>query len=115
MAAVGLFLAVNAKCMFLNRNSMFASYRLGTTVLILNGHCGKIQNIFLTSITAAVSFQPSWTSMSQSWNRSGSQAPVRPDRTRPDETGFLPDFFAGFLPDFCQCDVKNEPDGFLPD
>ncbi len=36
------------------------------------------------------------------------------------------DFFAGFLPDFCQCDVKNEPDGiyriffdffagFLPD
>ncbi len=27
----------------------------------------------------------------QSWNRSGSPAPVRPDRTRPDETGFLPD------------------------
>ncbi len=60
--------------------------------------------------------------MYQSWNRSGSPAPVRPDRTRPDEkfirldeTGFLPDFFrffAGFLLDFCRIDVKNEPDGF---
>jgi hypothetical protein len=58
MAAVGFFLAVNANCMFLNRNSMFASYRLGTTVLVLNTHCGKIQNIFLTNIIAAVSFQP---------------------------------------------------------
>jgi hypothetical protein len=35
---------------------------------------------------------------------------TRPDEKfiRPDETGFLPDF----LPDFCQFDVKNEPDGF---
>jgi hypothetical protein len=33
---------------------------------------------------------------------------LRSGRTRPDETRF----FAGFLPDFCQCDVKNEPDGF---
>jgi hypothetical protein len=56
--------------------------------------------------------------------------PVRPDRTRPDEkfirpdeTGFLPDFCqfdvknepARFLPDFCQFDAKNEPAGFQPD
>jgi hypothetical protein len=67
--------------------------------------------------------------VSQSWNPSGSPAPVRPDRTRPDEnfirpdeTGFLPvhpaernRISAGFLPDFCQFDVKNEPDGFQPD
>jgi hypothetical protein len=46
----------------------------------------------------------------QSWNRSGSPAPVRPDRTRPDEKFIRPDE-TGFLPDFCQCDVKNEPDG----
>jgi hypothetical protein len=45
--------------------------------------------------------------------------PVRPDRTgpvenfiRPDETGFFSIFLPDFLPNFCQCDVKNEPDGF---
>jgi hypothetical protein len=47
----------------------------------------------------------------QSWNRSGSPAPVRPDRTRPDEKFIRPDE-TGFLSDFCQFDVKNEPDGF---
>jgi hypothetical protein len=47
--------------------------------------------------------------------------PVRPDWTRPDEKFIRPDetgffsIFAGFLPDFCQFDVKNEPDAFRPD
>ena len=70
--------------------------------------------------------------LNQSWNRSGNPAPVRPDRTRPDEnfirpdeTGFLPvhptgqnRIFAGSSgrtkPDFCEFDVKNEPAGFSP-
>jgi hypothetical protein len=38
------------------------------------------------------------------------------DRTKPDFCRIFFDFFAGFfvrfLPDFCQFDVKNEPDGF---
>jgi hypothetical protein len=67
--------------------------------------------------------------LSQSWNRSGSPAPVRPDRTRSDKTGrkfhpvgrnrifsdFFAGLFAGFLPDFCQIGVKNHPVGFRPD
>ncbi len=78
--------------------------------------------------------------LDQSWNRSGSPAPVWSDRTRtdekfirPDETGFLPvhpaernRISAGFLsvwrqkwtgrilPDFCRFDVTNEPARFLP-
>jgi hypothetical protein len=58
----------------------------------------------------------------QTWNRSGSPAPIRPDRTRPDEkfirpdeTGFFSIFGPDFLPDFCRIDVKNDPAGFLPD
>jgi hypothetical protein len=39
------------------------SYRLVTTDLVLNGHYGKIHNIFLTTVAAAVSFQPRWTSI----------------------------------------------------
>jgi hypothetical protein len=71
----------------------------------------------------------------QSWNRSGSPAPIRPDRTRPDEkfirpdeTEFLPvdpaernQISAGFLPDLCRIFVSltskmNRTDftGFLP-
>ncbi len=34
------------------------SYRLVTTVLVLNSHFGKIHNIFLTTTAAVVSFQP---------------------------------------------------------
>ncbi len=32
------------------------SYRLVTTVLVLNNHCGKILNIFLTTIAAGFLF-----------------------------------------------------------
>jgi hypothetical protein len=45
----------------------------------------------------------------QSWNQSGSPAPVRPDRTRPDEKFIRPDetgFFSIFLPDFCRIFVS---------
>jgi hypothetical protein len=56
----------------------------------------------------------------QSWNRSGSPAPVRPDRTRPDKTGrkvhpagrnrifagFFSIFLPDFLPDFCRIFVN---------
>jgi hypothetical protein len=58
--------------------------------------------------------------------------PVRQSGSGPDKTGrkvhpagrnrIFARFFVRFLPDFCQCDVKNEPDGiyrifsiFLPD
>jgi hypothetical protein len=37
------------------------SYRLVTTVLVLNSPCGKIQNIFLTTIAVVVGFQPRGT------------------------------------------------------
>ncbi len=37
------------------------SYQLVTTVLVLNSYCGKIHNIFLTTIAVAVSFQMRWT------------------------------------------------------
>ncbi len=58
--------------------------------------------------------------MIQSWNRSGRTGQDRTKsscgRTKPDFCriffDFFVGFFAGFLPDFCQCDVKNEPDGF---
>jgi hypothetical protein len=33
----------------------------------------------------------------------------------PDFFRFFAGFFAGFLPDFCQFDVKNDPAGFRPD
>ncbi len=58
--------------------------------------------------------------MIQSWNRSGRTGQDRTKsscgRTKPDFCriffDFFVGFFAGFLPDFCQCDVENEPDGF---
>jgi hypothetical protein len=37
------------------------------------------------------------------------------DRTKPDFCRIFFDFFAGFLPDFCRIDVKNDPAGFRPD
>jgi hypothetical protein len=60
-------LAVNAKihvskCKNVRLNG---SYRLVTTVLVVNSQCGKIHNIFPTTIAAATSFQPRWTSMVQ--------------------------------------------------
>jgi hypothetical protein len=60
------FLAVNAKMQVSEQKfnvrkyktmRLDESYPLLTTVLVLNSHCGKIHNIFLTTIVAAVSFQ----------------------------------------------------------
>jgi hypothetical protein len=58
--AIG-FLAVNAKKHVSEQKfnvrkyktmRLDESYRLVTTVLVLNSHCGKIHNIFLTTIAA---------------------------------------------------------------
>ncbi len=55
----------------------------------------------------------------QSWNRSGRTGQDRTKsssgRTKPDFCRIFFDFFAGFLPDFCRIDVKNDPAGFRPD
>jgi hypothetical protein len=61
------FLVVNTKMHFSEQKfnvrkcktmRLDESYRLVTTVLVLNSHCGKIHSIFPTTIASAFSFQP---------------------------------------------------------